>query len=164
MLTGHAWPDGLWQGDGQGFVDRAPEVGFDDPTGRYGLAAADLSGDGFPEIVTAGFGGVEIWNNPCGQGAWLDLRLVGPPGNVDAFGTRVIARAGDVRIVRELHNSRGPNQGPARFHLGFGDVDRIDEIRLIWPDGHETGMTLVPTDRALTVLHPSAPEVATARL
>ena len=165
-ITNPDWPDhpdGLWQGTPGGFVDRASAVGFDDASGRYGLASADLFGDGYPEIVTAGFEGVEVWNNPCGSGAWLDLKLVGPAANVDAFGARLTARAGDLVVVRELHNSRGPSQGPARFHLGLGAVSLIDEIFLRWPDGHETLMQRVPTNRSLTVMHPSAPELARER-
>jgi hypothetical protein len=157
-------PDALYRGVDGGFEERGAEVGFDDPSGRYGLVAADLFGDGHPEVITAGFDGAEVWNNPCGSGAWLDLRMVGAEANVDAFGARVVARAGDVTVTRELHNSRGPNQGPARFHLTFGDADVIDELTLTWPDGHVTSMTRVPVRRALTVLHPLAPEVATERI
>lgn len=160
------WPDqtdGLWRGSSEGFELRGQEVGFDDVGGRYGLVAADLFGDGYPELITAGFDGVEVWDNPCGAGAWLDLKLLGPADNVDAFGARIEASAGDVRILRELQNSRGPNQGPASVHLGFGGVDVVDEIRITWPDGHVSELRQMPTDRRLTVLHPSAPEVAISR-
>ena len=166
-ISNSQWPDhadALWQGGLDGFVSRGSEVGFDDASGRYGLASADLFGDGHPEIVTVGFEGVEVWDNPCGRGAWLDLRLVGPPDNVDAFGAHVIARTPATTITRELHNGRGPSQGPARFLLGLGEAASVDEIVLRWPDGHETTMSEVPTNRALTVIHPDAPEVARERL
>jgi hypothetical protein len=151
-----AQPDGLWQGGAGGFVERGGAVGFDDPGARYGLVAADLFGDGFPELITAGLDGVEIWNNPCGAGHWLDLKLVGPAPNVDAFGARVEAWAGDVHVVRELHSSRGASQGPARIHLGLGAAAAVDRLEIAWPGGHRSTLGHVPADRSLTVRHPDA--------
>ncbi|MEZ4238674.1 MAG: ASPIC/UnbV domain-containing protein [Myxococcota bacterium] len=39
--------------------------------------------------------------------------------------------------------------GPPEVHLGLGDRDIIDELRIRWPDGEQSRLFRVPTRRIL---------------
>jgi hypothetical protein len=153
-------PDALWQGrDGGGevvFDDRSAATGFDLGDNHYGLAVADFSGDGAPDLLVGSHSGPPVfWNNPCGDGAWLQVELVGPGGNPRALGARVTASWGDGRQeVQELQGPRGLGQSPSRLHFGLGDVDAVDRVEIRWPDGANTLVEGVPARRLLTVVHP----------
>ncbi|MEE2830092.1 MAG: VCBS repeat-containing protein, partial [Myxococcota bacterium] len=84
-------PDAIFQGTSEGsFEDRSIEVGFLDPSAHFGLAVADLSGDGFPDLVVGPEEGRPLlWDNPCGSGAWLAVDLVGAGRNTLGLGSRV---------------------------------------------------------------------------
>jgi len=143
-------PNALFVGGLGGFVERGAELGFDrgDPT--FGLVAADLTGDGFPDLVTASPGApATVSIAQCTAGAWLQVELVGPPGNSWGWGARV--EIDDQ--VREVSGPRGHGQGPGWVHAGLGDADEAT-VRVVWPDGEATEAT-VGTRRRVTVRHPS---------
>lgn len=151
-------PDTLWQGQGDGsFIVRGAEVGFDDPAHHYGLALADLSGDGYPELVVSpAEGRPQLWNNPCGAGAWLEVDLVGPPGNRDGFGAQVVLEADGRRELQEMLGLRTLGQSAPLLHYGLGGVSKVDSLEVRWPDGHVSRASRLPVRRVVTVTHPDA--------
>ena len=51
--------------------------------------------------------------------------------------------------MRELRaGSNFESQDPAIAHFGLGSADRVDELRVIWPDGYETVLQNVEAGRA----------------
>lgn len=150
----HDWqPDWLWRGNGYGyFQNAAVETGFYSTEAHYGLADADLDGDGFRELIVTPYAGrPEIWNNPCGSGGWLEIRLVGEGGNVDAYGARVTVTAGDQVETEEVHNLLAVSQGPPGLHFGLGDAPVADRVEVRWPDGATTVLTDVLPRQRLTL-------------
>ncbi len=149
-------PDGLWEGLSNGtFVDWSSPTGFADVAHHYGAAAADLDGDGYLEVVVSSTSGpVRLWQNRCGAGHWVEISLAGPEGNSQGFGARVEIDAGGRTQIRELHGLRGMGQGPDRLHFGLGLTDRIDELRVSWPDGAEATYGPMPVDRRFRVPYP----------
>tara|TARA_Y100001968_G_scaffold283383_2_gene281985 strand:+ start:21 stop:1172 length:1152 start_codon:yes stop_codon:yes gene_type:complete len=154
----HEQPNAIWQGLAPGrFVERTEQLSFGDPNPDYGLVAADLSGDGYPELIVSPWSGTpKLYDNPCGAQAWLEVELVGPAGNSQGIGARLDARAGDWRHTEELHAVLGPAQAPSRFHLGLGDRDLLDQLVITWPDGQQMSATSIATRRLLRVVHPDA--------
>lgn len=149
-------PDMIWQGSAAGFVDRTWEIGFGDAASHYGQAAVDLDRDGYLELVIAAWGGpAVIWDNPCGDGAWVEVVLEGPPGNRQGFGARLDLRAAGRTRIRELHTLRAIGQSPAEIHFGLGDAERVDELLVRWPDGEVTVAQDLPVRSVVTVWHPS---------
>ena len=129
----------LWRGDV--FVDLTPELPeLLDPTWRSVLPV-DLNGDGQLDWIQTALEGAPavVLGEPNG-GHWLDVRLVGPPGNRDGLGARVGVLSGGVLRQRWLgagisgaHSSHEPV-----LHFGLGRVEAIDEVRVTWPDGSRT--------------------------
>ena len=151
-------PDWLWAGaPGGGFASVAEETGFDDPAWNYGMVAVDLDRDGHRELVVAGDGRpVEIWENPCGDGAWVDVRLVGVGQNVGSIGARVELETSDGAIqVQEVHAMAAVQQHPLGLHFGLAPGLRARELRARWPDGAEARLK-DPGLGELVLRHPAA--------
>ncbi len=145
-------PDVLWQGTGEGFVDRSVEAGYARTEAHYGLASADLDRDGTRELILGSWGGpVVLWDNPCGPGAWLEVALEGPPGNRQGYGARVEVEAGARVEVQELHALRTLGQSAPELHFGLGEAEGVDRIEVRWTDGATTSATDLPVRGRATV-------------
>ncbi len=152
------WPDLIWFGDGDGgFEDRSADIGFDTVEDNYALASADFDGDGYLDILRGSPGSTpSLWMNRCGDGGWLEVDLRGPDGNRTALGAQVEVTYGDRTMLREVNGPRGNAQTPPVLHFGTGEVDVVESVRILWPDGTTVETADVPVRRRLTVPHPDA--------
>jgi len=136
----NAFSDLLWAGLGGGeFEDVTSEAGFAEAGRSYGLATADFDGDGWLDVLVGGPDRPpELWMNTCGEAAWIEVELRGPPGNPAGFGARVEVVVGGRTQSRELYAVRATGQSAARLHFGLGDAEVVDELRVLWPGGGST--------------------------
>jgi len=150
--------DLFWAGQEDGtFRDVTRATGFGHEGPHFGLATADFDGDGSLDVVVAGPGAPPLlYMNTCGEGHWLGVDLVGPPGNPEGFGARLEAEVDGRLHMRELTNLRAQGQTPSRFHLGLGEAEQVDQLTVHWPDGAVTRAQSVPVDRLLTIQHPDS--------
>ena len=154
--AGISWPDLLWHGTPDGFVDVTDDVGFGDTNDNYALATADMDGDGWLDILVAGTDAPpRLWLNQCGSAHWMAIELDGPPSNTQGFGARVRVIAGGVTTLREVNSMRAQAQTPSRVHVGLGEATVADVI-VIWPDGSVTQASGLPADRVIRVAHAEA--------
>ena len=132
-----AFPDLLFGGRPGGvFEDWSAEWGFDSDEDHYASAVADFDGDGFLDIVVTGAGIPPLlYMARCGEEAWIDIDLAGPPGNGEAIGAHVEVELGDRILLRELYSQRAQGQTPSRLHFGLGDSTEPVVVRVIWPGG-----------------------------
>lgn len=155
---GQVFPDLLFWGRDGAFEDVTMEAGFGDLENHVGMAAADLTGDGYWDLVLSNpLTPPLLWDNPCGAGAWLDVDLVGPPGNRQGLGARVELVVAGVTLAREVHGLRSHGQGPSMAHFGLGDAERVDALRVRWPDGTLTELDdpiRIGLRQRLVVTHP----------
>jgi hypothetical protein len=149
-------PNAIFQGLGvDSWVERTEDVGWGDPEPFYGLAAADLEGDGYPELIlTPWRGRPRIWNNPCGEAGWLDVTLRGGPGNRQGLGSRVTVTTSARVHVQEIHGPRVMGQSPALVHIGLPVDEVVEEVHVIWPDGAVSVVESPGPVGRLVVTHP----------
>jgi len=79
-----------------------------------------------------------LYKNHNDNNHWLQIRLIGPKGNPQALGARVIMENsnGDVteQIVGHAEGSHS-SQGHYRLYFGLGSHDKPKSLRVVWPDG-----------------------------
>ncbi len=86
------------------------------------------------------FGGhwvTKVFTNSNHQNHWLQVNLVGPPGNRQGLGARVSVRAGGVEQIQEVGHAEGSrySQGHYRVYFGLGQRGQLDSLSVAWPDG-----------------------------
>ena len=152
-LEGASYGDAMWWGQPSGVFENVSDLtGFNSQENHFGMAAGDLDGDGYLELVVGTeYGRPQLWMNQCGSHSWLELDFVGSPENREAFGARVILEAGGRRYFRELMNMRSTGQSASRLHFGLGNSDVVDRIEVYWPDGRRTELRDVPARQLLVV-------------
>jgi len=154
--TTGGYPDLVWSADGDGgYTDVSAAAGVGSTTDHYGLATADLDGDGCLDMVFTGPGEPpELLMGDCGSGAWIELDLAGPPGNAEGFGAWVeVTSAGGVQ-GRELLNLRSEGQEPSLVHVGLGDDVGPVDVRVRWPGGLELVAVDLPVRQRIQLRHP----------
>jgi enediyne biosynthesis protein E4 len=142
-------PDGWFRGVDGGFEEVGTGLGLADEDYHWGLATADLDGDGFAEVVVSG-DSVKAWWNSCGEGAWIEVELVGDAANSMALGALVEVDDGTQVRLREVHGLRSQGQTPW-LRFGLGDVDVVPRITVTWPDGAVSEVGGVPTRRRIVL-------------
>jgi hypothetical protein len=105
------------------------------------LVYGDVDNDGAVDLlVTAAAGPARLYRNVVpNRGRWLLLRAVDPAlGGRDAYGAEITVTAGKSRWVRWLNpgSSYLCSHDP-RVHVGLGSAERVDAVRVVWPDGSE---------------------------
>ena len=98
----------------------------------------DIDGDGDIDVlITNGNGTVRLFRNDAAKkGRWLSVRTFDPVLRRDAIGAIVRVRTGARTQVREIWHTYGYlSSSDASAYFGLGAVDRVDEIRVRWPDG-----------------------------
>ena len=131
---------------------RSPWVG-------RGLAVADLDADGDEDIVLTQMQGppAVLVNEQSSGHSWISIDLRGPAGNPSGIGAEIELRACDRVQRRTVSGARSYQSAmPTTAHFGLGTCDRVDEIRVRWPDGRTSMHTgLAPRQRV--TLEPLGP-------
>jgi hypothetical protein len=120
------------------------------PRVTRGLAVGDVFNDGSLALLTTEVAGpARLYRNvAAGKGHWLEIRAVDPRYNRDAYGAEVVVRAAGKSWVRwiDAGGSYLCSSDP-RAHFGLGKADKVDEIRVRWPDGCKETFAGGPADR-----------------
>jgi len=108
------------------------------PNVGRGLAVGDLRNRGCLDVVvTAIAGPVQVCHNVAPKkGHWLMVRALDPALKRDAYGAEVTVRAGGQRFSRVVSPGGSYlSHSDVRAHFGLGQAERVEAIRVRWPDG-----------------------------
>jgi hypothetical protein len=139
-----------------GFLEVAHLLGVALVEDSRNLAAADLDGDGRPDLVLTTFEAwpqarqtVRVFRNVLPRtGHWLAVRLEPGPGAL-APGARVVlqfadgGRAVQTCVTGDSHRSQQPWQA----HFGLGATTNVLAVEVRWPDGRLTTLDRPAPDR-----------------
>ncbi|MBR4220767.1 MAG: CRTAC1 family protein, partial [Victivallales bacterium] len=144
----------LMNAEGKGFIDQAGIVGIQ-RIGTYAGAWADIDGDGFMDLATAGRPekdaqiGLVIYRNGGNTNHWLKVKL---RAKKSALGAVVTANLGGHTLIRL--NSAGIStfgqQNDPVLHFGLGASQTASvAITVHWPDGTTTRHSAAPNTTLL---------------
>jgi len=159
---GFDWPDyqernQILVNDGQGhFRDVSPgnPAFCGTPAIGRGLCAGDIFGTGRVDLLaTSLHGPARLYRNVAPNvGHWLIVRAMLPEWKRDAYGATITVRAGGKQFTRLIQpaSSYLCSNDP-RAHFGLGSAEKVDTIRIAWPDGAVEEFPGCAADQRLTL-------------
>jgi hypothetical protein len=129
-----------------------------EPLVGRGIAYADIDGDGDLDVLITQNGRrpALLRNDQQTGHHWLRVLLKGAAPNTDAIGAELELTAGGVTRYRRVMPSRGyMSQVERPVTFGLGSVDRVEKLRILWPDGGEQTLTPEAVDATLIVAQPA---------
>ena len=149
-------PDG-----GRNFLDISYLTGADNDGDGRCIVAADFRNVGQLDLVLRQVGGgpLIIYENHFPKRHYLAVSLRGHPdpnatvtSNRQGIGARLEAKVNGKTLVREMYPVNSfQSQMPAIIHLGLGDADKVDELKIRWPSGKVQQLEQLAGDRHITI-------------
>ncbi|MEB2781509.1 VCBS repeat-containing protein [Algoriphagus sp. C2-6-M1] len=139
------------------FQDKSAAWGFSKATVSNGAVYADLDNDGDLDLVVNNLNEqAGIFENQLIQklysdkSSFLKIRFEGNGNNKFGIGARVEAFSMDQTLVQENFTSRGFQSSVApEIHLGLGDTQFLDSLKVIWPGGGSQTLKKVEVNKSL---------------
>ncbi len=130
----------LYRNDGKGrFADVSTGSGINASVhSSRGTVADDYNSDGLLDVVVVNSRErpTLLLNSSPDTGNWLQVNLAGLKSNRDAFGAKVVVRIPGRELVSHKCSGRGyQSYFGSTLHFGLGDLDRVTEVEIQWPNG-----------------------------
>ena len=119
-----------------------------------GAAFADIDGDGDLDVILTQIAGPPLLlrNDQRLGHHWLRVKLVGRSPNRDAIGAWVELQAGGTMQRRQVMPTRSYlSQVELPVTFGLGKADRVETLKVIWPDGSEQILQPMAVDQTLVI-------------
>ncbi len=148
----------LQQADGK-FLEVGDKAGIASMENSRGGAMPDFNLDGLVDLVVVNrWKTAQVWRNASTDlGHWVGLRLSQSAPNLDAIGSIVELKAGDIVTTREITIGGGHASGQLGFwHFGLGASDTA-ELRVTWPGGEQSDWMPLVADSFYQVVRGEAP-------
>ena len=119
-----------------------------------GSAYGDLDNDGDLDVVTNNLNSIaSIYINKTNDKAnYLKLKLRFGGKNTFGIGTKVISYYKGKMQYKELQTTRGFQSSPEPIiHFGYGKINKIDSLVVVWPDKTYQTLKNVNTNQTLTI-------------
>jgi hypothetical protein len=123
-----------------------------------GAAFGDINNDGQTDVVLAQTDGPPvILRNNGTKNHWLGLALVGPKGNRQALGARIVVidSAGGRQVFDVTTAGSYLSSNDPRVVAGLGTKTGVRSVEVRWPDGRTQTIDNPRIDKYLTVTEKS---------
>jgi hypothetical protein len=144
-----------------GFVPIAERAGVASARDGRGVAVADFDNDGRMDLVVSNVSAApHLYRNISSlKSHWVQFRLEGTgASNRSAIGARLHVRTAADQQIREIASANGFDaQSSVQAHIGLGSSERIDQVKVRWPDGSEQIATGLAVDRVYRWVQGSKP-------
>ena len=163
-LFAYDLPSHVFHNDGNlSFTDLRRASGVDQRGIAYGAAFADLNNDGRLDLVVNDLNApAAIYENVGAAAAghhFLEVRLDGVYPSRRGLGAKLALTAGGQTQYVEASPYHGfMSTSDDRPHFGLGRAQRVDSLRVIWPDGRQQLLTNLRADQIITVHQRDAAE------
>ncbi len=137
------------------FNEQAVNSGIDQEGFSNGAVYADLNNDGAMDLILNNINETAtVYRNIDTSNHYLQIKLVGSARNTAAFGTQLYAYADQQVFYAEQFPVKGyMSSMDPRVHFGLGDVEKLDSLVVIWPDGQKEVYPNVATNQLLELKH-----------
>jgi enediyne biosynthesis protein E4 len=108
------------------------------PRPSRGAAFGDYDNDGDIDVLVINANTrPSLYRNEGGnRKSWIGFRLIGDGSNRDAIGARVEIEAGGRTQIGEVRSGGSYlSHNDMRVHFGVGSAQRVDRVRIRWPNG-----------------------------
>lgn len=148
-------PNYIFQGKGElAFEDQSKKWIPQDAVVSGATAWADLDNDGDLDLVSNNLNSSPtLYRNTTDDKAKaVTLSFSYKDDNPLGIGTKVFSYHNGIQQYKELYTVRGfqASSQPV-IHLGFGSIEQVDSIRVVWPDRTYQTLKNIATDQQLTV-------------
>lgn len=126
-----------------------------------GCVYVDLDNDGDLEIVTNNIDDkASVFENKSSdKNNYLTLKFVGSAKNKFGIGVKATVTTDSIKQYQEMTLSRGFQSSVApQLHFGIGAFDKIDNIKIVWPDGKKQILNNIAKNQFLTINYTDAKE------
>ncbi|MCB0371701.1 MAG: VCBS repeat-containing protein, partial [Muricauda sp.] len=117
-------------------------------------AMSDLDGDGDLDLVTNNINQpASLYINKANKkGSYLTVKFKMPGKNTFGIGTKVFSYQNGGIQFKELFPTRGfQASSEPMIHFGYGDIQSIDSLKIIWPDKTYQVLTNVAVNQQLSI-------------
>lgn len=150
----------LLQNDGKGrFTDVGKEAGdyFSTKRSGRGLAVWDFDNDGDMDVVISHVdlqaSAALLRNEGGNNNNWIGLTLEGEQGLASGIGAKItVISAGKTQVLVNQWTTGYLSNKEPRVHVGLYKADKVDQLKIKWPDGKEEVFKNIKSNQYLRVV------------
>ena len=138
------------------FTDEAQNWGLGVPSLSNGAAYGDLDNDGDLDLVVNNVNMTSFVyrnnTNELTENNFIKLKFEGTDKNAFAIGTAIKLYYDDEVVFQEMIPSRGfQSSMEYGMTIGLGKAEKVDSVRVIWPDNQTTKLENITANQTLTL-------------